>query len=187
MEMVMKFPNGETPNLLIEVFNYNPVCALQICYTSGLGRHRHGYEFVTDMCVWKHGLQEMFLLSCVEIILHPRSPALVGATQGRWQWNRYWWSGDRREGGTQVIKRLYSDCFFSASRLLWSTCQRALQPDIDLQIASNNMSRVFDWVWMVTAPEEQEVQTVCGWVWAGQCRLQNTWTKCLERCWFQDV
>lgn len=48
MEMVMKFPNGETPNLLIEVFNYNPVCALQICYTSGFGRHRHDYGFVME-------------------------------------------------------------------------------------------------------------------------------------------
>lgn len=44
MEMVMKFPNGETPNLLIEVFNYNPVCTLQICYTSGFGRQRRGVE-----------------------------------------------------------------------------------------------------------------------------------------------
>lgn len=42
MEMVMKFPNGETPNLLIEVFNYNPACALQIRYTSGFGRSRRG-------------------------------------------------------------------------------------------------------------------------------------------------
>lgn len=36
MEMVMKFPNGETRNLLIEVFNYRRVCASQIRYTSEL-------------------------------------------------------------------------------------------------------------------------------------------------------
>lgn len=45
MEMVMKFPNGETRNLLIEVFNYKRVCAFQICYTSGFGGQRHGHGF----------------------------------------------------------------------------------------------------------------------------------------------
>lgn len=45
MEMVMKFPNGETRNLLIEVFNYKRACASQICYTSGFGGRRHGHEF----------------------------------------------------------------------------------------------------------------------------------------------
>lgn len=79
MEMVMKFPNGETPNLLIEVFNYNPACALQIRYTSGFGRSRHGRESVTDTCVRKHGHQET---SCM---LRPSSvcpsTVLMGATQ----------------------------------------------------------------------------------------------------------
>lgn len=60
MEMVMKFPNGETPNLLIEVFNYNTACALQIRYTSGFGRSRRGCESVTDTCVRKHRRQETF-------------------------------------------------------------------------------------------------------------------------------
>ena len=45
MEMVMKFPNGETRNLLIDVFNYKRVCALQICYTSRFGGQRHGHKF----------------------------------------------------------------------------------------------------------------------------------------------
>lgn len=45
MGMVMKFPNGETRNLLIEVFNYKPVCALQICYTPGFSGQRHGPKF----------------------------------------------------------------------------------------------------------------------------------------------
>lgn len=44
MEMVMKFPNGETRNLFIEVFNYEQVCALQICYTTGFGGQRHGHS-----------------------------------------------------------------------------------------------------------------------------------------------
>lgn len=35
MGMVMKFPNGETHNLLIEVFNYDEVCSSPIRYTSG--------------------------------------------------------------------------------------------------------------------------------------------------------
>lgn len=48
MEMVMKFPNGETRNLLIEVFNYKRVCASQICYTSGFGGQRHGHEFDSE-------------------------------------------------------------------------------------------------------------------------------------------
>lgn len=45
MEMVMKFPNGETRNLLIEVFNYKRVCASQIRNTFGFGGQRHGHEF----------------------------------------------------------------------------------------------------------------------------------------------
>lgn len=49
MEMVMKFPNGETHNLLIEVFNYKQACALQIGYTSGFSGQRHGHELE---CVW---------------------------------------------------------------------------------------------------------------------------------------
>lgn len=53
MEMVMKFPNGETRNLLIEVFNYKRVCALQICYTSGFGGQRHGHELLLEW--WSKG------------------------------------------------------------------------------------------------------------------------------------
>lgn len=73
----MKFPNGETPNLLIEVFNYNPVCALQICYTSGFGRHRHGYGFVTET----RTRAELTNTRMFEINLHRTSATLVGATQ----------------------------------------------------------------------------------------------------------
>lgn len=82
--------------------------------------------------------------------------------QGKWQWNRHRWSG--REGGTQVLKCLSVDCNLSGSWLLQSTCQRVLQPDIELQIASNAISWVCDWVWTVTAPEEQAAPTVCGCV-----------------------
>lgn len=120
MEMVMKFPNGETPNLLIEVFNYNPVCALQICYTSGFGRHRHGYGFVT-----KHGPEQSFLLTlaCWD---HPPLSICCSATQlvsGRkWQWNRWRWFRGGKEGGTQVI---IQGLLFQ--RLPQSPCQRALQ------------------------------------------------------------
>jgi len=45
MGMVMKFPNRETRNLLIEVFNYMQVCSSEICYTSGFSRQRRGHKF----------------------------------------------------------------------------------------------------------------------------------------------
>lgn len=165
MEMVMKFPNGETPNLLIEVFNYNAACALQIRYTSGFGRSRHVCEVVTDTCVRLH---EMFLLTLVRWECPPSILLLLWwelrklRRQGKWQWNRHRWSG--REGGTQVLKCLSVDCNLSVSWLLQSTCHRVLQPDIELQIASNGISWVCDWVRTVTAPEEQAAPTACGCV-----------------------
>lgn len=128
MEMVMKFPNGETPNLLIEVFNYNPVCALQICYTSGFGRHRHGYGFVMETRTRAELSANTRMLRSTSIVLlllwwEQHNLRL----QGKWQWNRRQWFRDGREGGTQVIKRLFRDCYFKGSWLLQSTCQRALQ------------------------------------------------------------
>lgn len=80
--MVMKFPNGETRNLLIEVFNYKRVCAQQICYTSGFGGQRHGHKFESvsleewlrkrlKICFWSPYLlllcfyvHEIYLCSC---------------------------------------------------------------------------------------------------------------------------
>lgn len=50
--------------------------------------------------------------------------------------------------------------------------------DIELQIASNSMSGVFDWVRTATAPEEQAAPTVQ----ACECRLLNTQSILLERC-----
>lgn len=41
----MKFPNGETRNLFIEVFNYEQVCASQIRNAVGFGGQRHGCDF----------------------------------------------------------------------------------------------------------------------------------------------
>lgn len=121
MEMVMKFPNGETPNLLIEVFNYNPVCALQICY-------RHGYGFVMETRTRAELSANTRMLRSTSIVLlllwwEQHNLRL----QGKWQWNRRQWFRDGREGGTQVIKRLSRDCYFKGSWLLQSTCQRALQ------------------------------------------------------------
>lgn len=143
MEMVMKFPNGETPNLLIEVFNYNPACALQIRYTSGFGRSRRGWESVTDTCVRKHGRQETFCMLRPSSLCPSSALMEANCRPGKWEWSRHRWSGDGREGGTQVIKRLSSDCYLSRSWLLQSTCQRVLQLDIELQIASNTMSSVW--------------------------------------------
>lgn len=161
MEMVMKFPNGETPNLLIEVFNYNPVCALQICYTSGFGRHRHGYGFVTENMDKSRAFCQH---SHVEINLHRPSAALVGEPQPvsvrkvtlaqttvvqRWQ--RRWDPADKA-----LIQRLLFQRFLAPAVYM----SKGPPADIELQIASNSMSGVCDWVWTVTSPEEQAGPTV---------------------------
>lgn len=123
-------------------------------------------ESVTDTCVRKHGRRETFRMLSPSSVCP--SSALMGANcrPGKWEWSRHRWSGDGREGGTQVIKRLSSDCYLSGSWLLQSTCQRVLRLDIELQIASNTMPWVCDWVWTAAAPEEQAAPTACLDVWA---------------------
>lgn len=72
MGMVMKFPNGETRNLLIEVFNYKRVCALQICYTAGFSGLSDGRPTYRVVCVRMRGTEEerMCMFVCKHIMYH---------------------------------------------------------------------------------------------------------------------
>lgn len=165
MEMVMKFPNGETPNLLIEVFNYNPVCALQICYTSGFGRHRHGYRFVTETRTRAELSAHTGMLrstSIVLLLLWREQHNL--RLQGKWR-RRF---RDGRGGGTQVMKRLSRDCYSRGPSLLQSTCQRALQQILNSKLLP--IACVECLIGCVMAPEEQAVPSVR----ACERRLLNT-------------